>query len=156
MKQISPWTRKNLHIQGFTDYSDTELNELKYGIRFAYLGCATVVAIGLALKSIPVLGIAMLIAFLAVVLPHHPFDYLYNAFVYRLLQKPKAPIRTSQGKFACGIATAWLAGVIILLHYSYPLAANLLGAVLLLQAFTVGTIDFCVPSRIFNALFRKK
>lgn len=46
--------------------------------------------------------------------PYHPFDYLYNYLIRHLLNKPKIPPRTNQGRFACGIATAWLSGTIYL------------------------------------------
>lgn len=152
---MNPFTRRQLNIQGYSQYSDEDLEQYKYGIRFAYLGCGLLVAIGLLLQSPAVLMAAMTIAFLAVVLPRHPFDYLYNALVRHLIGKPEVPPRTYQGKFACSIATTWLGLMIYFFLSGNPSVANILGGILLLQAFVVGTVDFCVPSRIFNALFRR-
>lgn len=49
---ISATCKRRLHVQGYQKYSDTELNDYKYGIRFAYALCITLVAIGLILNSI--------------------------------------------------------------------------------------------------------
>ena len=104
-KQISDWTRKNLHIQGFDSYTDEDLNELKYGIRFAYIGCGLIVAVGLLMQSPQILGLAMVVAFFGVVLPRHPLDYFYNS-ISGLINKPQTPLRTAQSKFACGVANS--------------------------------------------------
>lgn len=151
---LTPVYKRRYHIQGYDIYTDQEIYNYKHGIRFAYLGCGTVVAIGLVMQNIPILAIAMAIAFLAVILPIHPFDYLYNNVVRHMINKPALPKRTNQGKFACGIATVWLAAIIYLLMNGYAMAGNILGGLLLTQAFVVGTIAFCVPSMIYNALFK--
>lgn len=156
MKQISAWTRKNLHIQGFSNLSDAELNEHKYGIRSAYLLCALVVTIGLVLNSIPVLLVATVAAFLGALSTRHPFDYIYDGIFRHLLRKPPVPKRHEQGQFACSIATTFLIAIIFLLYNNINLAAYVLGGTLLLQAYVVSMIDFCVPSRIYNFLFGVK
>lgn len=71
-----------------------------------------------------------------------------------MINKPALPKRTNQGKFACGIATVWLGAIIYLLMNGYAMAGNILGGLLLTQAFVVGTIAFCIPSMIYNALFK--
>ena len=98
----------------------------------------------------------MIVAFLAVILPYHPFDYLYNHSFRFLIDKPRVPIRTNQAKFACSLATAHLALVIFLFNSGYILTANVLIAPILLQAVVVGTIDYCVPSIIYTSLFAKQ
>ena len=152
---ISPVCIRRLQIQGYLGYPDSSLNEFRHGIRFAYLGCASLVALGLLLQSNTLLLVAMVVAFLAAVLPQHPFDYLYNNVVRHWIGKPRIPKRTAQGKFACGIATVWLAGIILLLTYGLAAVAYILGGLLLAQAISVGTIDFCIPSLIYNSLFGK-
>jgi hypothetical protein len=154
-KSVSITTRKRLEIQGFEGYSDEELYKYKTGIRFAYLGCGTIVLLGFLFGNPVFYFIAMIIAFFGAVLPKHPLDYVYNSTVRKFFNYPIVPNRTSQGKFACGIATVWLAAIIYLMLNGMTLVYQAATILLLAQAFVVGTIDFCVPSKIFNALFRK-
>jgi hypothetical protein len=96
----------------------------------------------------------MCIAFLGIFPPYHPFDYLYN-YVFRfVIQKPRIPPRTNQGRFACGMASVWLLGVILLLNYGYKVWAYSAGAVLVSIALLVSTTDICIPSMIYNRLFK--
>ena len=152
---ISSACRKRLHAQGYDTYTDKELSNYKFGIRFAYAGCITLVAIGLYFQSIPILTITATIAFAAAFPPYHPFDYLYNYGVRHLLGKPKMPPRTHQARFACGIASVWLVTVIYLLYTNHTMAANVLAIILFLVGALVTTTDICIPSMIYNALFKK-
>ena len=104
---ISPTTKRRLIVQGYYCYSDKELNDYKYGIRFAYYSCDLLVILGLLLTNSWILAVAMTIAFLGWLLPKHPFDYLYNYAIRYMINKPEIPPRTKQVRFACGIAAAW-------------------------------------------------
>jgi hypothetical protein len=153
---ISVSCKRRLHVQGYGNYSDKELNDYKYGIRFAYGLCVTMVTLGLILGNIPLLSFASLIAFAGAFPPYHPFDYLYNYGVRHLLGKPKLPPRTIQGRFACGIASGWLVIVIYLLYNNQVVLGNIFGATLIAVGTLVTTTDICIPSMIYNALFLKK
>jgi hypothetical protein len=152
---ISPTCRKRLHVQGYEHFSDKELNDYKFGIRFAYACCITLVVFGLIFQSIPILAIAAIIAFAGAFPPYHPFDYLYNYGVRNLLGKPKLPPRTNQGRFACGIASVWLSITIYLLYNNYTLFGNILAIALLAVGTLVVTTDICIPSMIYNGMFKK-
>ena len=67
-----------LHAQGYNDISPADLSDLAFGNRFAYIVCVTITAVGVATANIPILLVMTAIAFLGVVLPNHPFDYVYN------------------------------------------------------------------------------
>ena len=153
---ISATCKRRLHVQGYQKYSDQELNEYKYGIRFAYALCITLVVVGLIFTSIPVLAFTTLIAFAGAFPPNHPFDYLYNYGVRHVFGKPKMPPRSNQGRFACGIASVWLAVTIYLLYNNQMLAGNIFGAALFAVGALVTTTDICIPSMIYNAIFLKK
>jgi len=155
-KSISTVTRKRLEIQGFEGYSDTALFQYKTGIRFAYLGCGTIVLTGFLFSNPIFYYLAMGIAFLAVVLPRHPLDYIYNSTIRKILNFTVIPRRTPQSKFACGLATVWLASILFLMQHGMTPAYQIVTFILLAQAFIVGTIDFCVPSMIYNFLFKNK
>ncbi|MFZ6010366.1 MAG: DUF4395 family protein [Bacteroidota bacterium] len=152
---ISSACRKRLHAQGYDNFSDKELSDFKYGIRFAYAGCITLVAFGIYFQSIPVLAVAATIALVAAFPPYHPLDYLYNYGVRLLLNKPKLPPRTAQGRFACGVATVWLAVTIYLLYNNYTMAGNILAIALFAVGLLVTTTDICIPSMFYNGLFKR-
>jgi hypothetical protein len=155
-KFISSTCRKRLHIQGYNNFSDKELNDFKYGIRFAYAGCITLVAFGLYFQSIAVLAVAAAIAFIGAFPPYHPFDYLYNYGLRHLLKKPTLPPRTKQGRFACSIASVWLAITIYLFYTGYLMLGNIFGIALLAVGALVTLTDICIPSMIYNVIFTKK
>lgn len=111
---ISPHRRKRFETQGYNGFTDAELNDFKFGIRFAYYLCGSLVVLGLVTANTKVLSAAMLVALFGTLPPYHPFDYLYNYVIRHLIHKPKMPPRSNQGRFACGIATVWLGGVLYL------------------------------------------
>lgn len=151
---LSPTRRKRLETQGYVGFTDAELNDFKFGIRFAYYLCGTLVVIGLLLTNLKILAVAMIIAFFGALPPHHPFDYLYNYAIRFLINKPKIPHRSNQGRFACGIATVWLGGVIFLFYTGLHVWGYIAGGILVAIATLVSTMDICIPSMIYNFLFR--
>ena len=98
----------------------------------------------------------MTIAFFGVILPNHPFDYIYNTLLSKQIQKPKLPGRSPQLKFACTIATIFIGTIIFLFYNNFMIAGYIVGAVLIGVASLVATIDLCIPSKIYNAVFAKK
>jgi hypothetical protein len=155
--QISPARISRVKTQGYdTGFTDEEISVHAVGNRFAYQVCTLLFATGLILTSIPVLTVAAIIAFSTVILPYHPFDYLYNNSIRHWLDRPKLPRRTVQAKFACGIAAIWLAMIIYLFSVSLTLWGYVMGGVLLIIALLVSTLDICIPSLIYNYLFAKR
>lgn len=152
-KPLSATRLARLRDQGFWTQSDEELNDLAFGIRFAYRLCTSIVFFGIATQNVTILIAMMGVAFLSVFLPNHAFDYIYNAFLAERMNKPKLPERSVQIKFACSIATVWLGGLIYLFAIGQTSTALILGAIFLVIAISVSTLDFCVPSKIYNALF---
>ena len=118
--------------------------------------CFAITLLGTVLQSIPVLAIAATTAFVAIFPPNHPFDYLYNLTVGRLLNKPKLPPRTTQGRFACAIATVWLTVTIAFFATGWIAAGTAMGVALLVPAGLVGFFDVCLPSMLFNAVVYKR
>ncbi len=147
-----------LKVQGYCNYnySDTELSALAFGNRFAYRVCLLILVIGVANMNIPILMVMTLVAFGGIILPYHPFDYIYNHIVRALLDKPKLPPRPRQIKFAFTIATVCLITTIYLFYASFFVMGYVLGALLATSAFIVSTTDICIPSMIYNFIFRVK
>lgn len=145
--------RRKFEIQGYCGYSDKELTAYAPGIRFAYQISTATVAVGLILTSIPILVTVMASAFLGLVLPRHPFDYLYNSTVRYWLKKPAMPRRSPQSKFAFLIGSLWLA-MIIFLFSKILFPFGYIAGVILLVGGLSATIDFCIPSIIYNFILK--
>lgn len=153
---ISPVRISRIKVQGYdTGFTDEEISIHAVGNRFSYQLCTLLFTTGLVLTSIPVLTVAAIIALFTVILPYHPFDYLYNHVVRHWLNRPKLPHRTDQAKFACGIASVWLGVIIYLFRNSLFVWGYVLGGILFVIALLVSTVDFCIPSLIYNKLFRR-
>jgi len=155
-KQVTSKLVKRLKIQGYCGISDNRLSELAFGNRFAYILCSLVIFFGVATANIPVLCAMMLVAFFGIVLPNHPFDYIYNHGLRKLMNKPKLPPRSKQIKFACAVATLWLVTTILLFYLDWNIAGYIFGGILFSLAFTVSTTDICVPSLLYNYLYKIK
>lgn len=153
---LSPARKKRLHIQGYQCYSDVQLNEYKYGIRFAYALCTVMAAVGLIFNNLTLLTITAIVALGGAILPNHPFDYLYNFGVRHVFKKARIPHRTNQGRFACGVASVWLTVTIWSLYKQNFIAGYVLGGLLLFVAILVSTMDICIPSMIYNFFFKTK
>ena len=72
------------------------------------------------------------------------------------MNKPKLLARSNQLKFACTIATAWLVTVVYLMSINSITAGLVMAGALVAIAALPSTIDLCVPSVIYNVLFKKK
>ena len=148
-------TRKRLETQGYHRFTDAELNDFKFGIRFAYFLCTSLVVLGLLLTNLEILTAALIIAFFGSLSPYHPFDYLYNYVVRHLINKPKIQHRTNQGRCNCGIAAVWLGGIIFLFYTGLNVLGYIAGGILVSIAALVSTTDICIPSMIYNTLFKR-
>jgi len=132
-RNISPTLIKRLKIQGYCNLTDYELKELNFGNRFAYILCSIIVFIGVFTINIQLLIAMMIVALLGVSLPYHPFDYIYNHLLRYIMKKPKLPPRSKQIKFACSIATIWLATTIGLFSKGFTIAGYIVGGFLFIS-----------------------
>ena len=145
---------ERLKVQGFCNMTDAEVSAHAVGNRFATTVCFLILLVAVPLASVPILTAMMFIAFLGVIMPNHPFDYIYNNGVRQMLDKPKLPVRSKQFKFACSVATVWLAAVIFMFYAQYMVAGYVLGGLLASVVLLVSSTDICIPSMIYNFIFR--
>ena len=145
-----------LRTQGYTHQSDEELSSLAFGNRFTYRACVILLIPGVVLANIPLLLIMMFFAFLGVVFPNHPLDYIYNHLLNKRMKKPQLPPRSMQLNFTCSLATPWIGATAYLYYSELMLAGYILGGMLIGTALLISTIDLCIPSMIYNALFLKR
>ena len=120
-KIISQRRIKRIKAQGYFNFSNYEIAQLAFGNRFAYILCTSILFVAIVTANITLLSIILIIAFSAVVLPNHPFDYLYNYIISHVIRRPKLPTRSKQLKFACSLATCFIALTIYLFDYGYTL-----------------------------------
>lgn len=141
---------ERIREQGYFQYSSAEIEALAFGNRFAYRLCVGMLILGVVFTNIPLLSLMFLIAFGGVVLPNHPFDYIYNHLLADRMGKPKLPPRSKQLKFACTMATIVIGATIYFFASGMMIAGYVMGAQLIVAASLVSTIDFCIPSIIYN------
>ena len=153
---LSPTRLKRLRAQGYTSESNLTLSKMAFGIRFPYRVCVTLVITAIITQSIGLFIFMLGMSLLAILLPNHPFDYVYNLIISKWMKRPQVPPRSLQLKFACTIATLWLAAIVILLAGGQESTALVLAGLLAFVALLPSTIDYCVPSVIYNYLFLKK
>jgi hypothetical protein len=151
--QLSNSRINRIREQGYINQTNAEIIELSFGNRFAYKVCVSLLIIGVSFSNIPLLSVMMLIAFLGVVIPNHPFDYIYNLVLHKKMNKPALPPRSQQLKFACAIATISLGLTIYSFYSGQVVLGYIIGGSLIGVALLVSTIDLCIPSKIYNALF---
>ena len=142
-----------LDVQGFDTIDEELLAEIAPWLRLAFGLCATLAIVGTALASTPLLLSLAAIAFLAMVLPVHPFDLIYNHGIRHATGTPPLPRRGPPSRFACGVGYLWLIVTVWAFESSWTTLAYVLGFTLASVAILVSTTDICLPSMIFRAIF---
>jgi hypothetical protein len=125
-------------------------------LRWSPALCAVFMATGTILASPPVLWALAVIALLGAILPAHPFDIFYNHVVRHLTgtrplppPRPPAPVRMRRrGSLAHRDRVRVPPGVAAL--------GYVLGGTLTIAAAIVCTTYFCIPSLVYNTLFRPR
>jgi hypothetical protein len=155
--RLADWSRGCLTMQGYGALSDGERRGLWLGLRFSPALCFAGIALGTVLSS-PALLFAMTgAAFLGgFVTPKHPFDYLYDAALRPLLGGPKVPPSPAPRRFACQLATPWIAAIGIAFLIGASTFAWILAVPMLVVAGTVTTTNWCLPSLIYGQLHRRQ
>ena len=152
---LSPIRLRRLRAQGFTCESEPTLQQMAFGIRFAYRACVLLLIVAIASKSLLLFSAMLGLSFLGIVLPNHPFDYVFNYTLRLWLRAPMVPPRSRQLKFACIIATAFLGAVVFMLYVGMVTQGLITAGTLAAFALLPSTIDLCIPSLIYNVLFQK-
>lgn len=88
---------------------------VQYGIRFSYPVYILIVCAGVILENPFIILVTAITAFLAIKLPMHPFDYIYNHVVARIIGTSKIPARGSELQVSSIISLIFNLTVLILL-----------------------------------------
>jgi hypothetical protein len=148
--------RRRLEAQGFCGLDDATLEEVGSWLRWSPALCALFMAAGVALQSALTLWALAVTALLGALLPFHPFDLLYNHGARHLTGTRPLPRQGPQRRFACGIATVWLVVTGWAFHAGATTLGYALGIPLVLVAGLVSVTHVCVPSLIYNAIFKPR
>jgi len=156
-ERLAAWSRSCLTMQGYGALGDDERKNLWLGIRFAPALCFAGIALGVALAS-PVLLLAMAAtAFVGGFLtPKHPFDYVYDLALRPLLGGPSVPPSPAPRRFACQLATPWIAAIAVAFLADLTVVAWILAVPLLVVAATNATTNWCLPSLIYGLLGQQR
>jgi Domain of unknown function (DUF4395) len=155
--RFTSWSRGCLTMQGYASLSEDERRSLWLGLRFSPILCLTGIALGTALAS-PVLLLAMAVtaALGGFVTAKHPFDYVYDAVLRPLLGGPSVPPSPAPRRFACQMATPWIAAIAVAFWAGAPTVAWALAAPLLMVAAANTITNWCLPSLIYGLLHRRQ
>jgi len=157
IERLASWSRGCLAMQGYGSLSDGERRSLWLGLRFSPVLCLIGIALGTALAS-PALLLVMAVTagvggFLTA---KHPFDYVYDAVLRPLLGGPRVPPSPAPRRFACQMATPWIAAIAIALWVGAPTVAWVLAVPLLVVAAANTATNWCLPSLIYGLLHRRQ
>lgn len=155
--RLATWSRSCLSMQGYGALDDRQRSKLWLGLRFSPLLCFAGITAGTVLAS-PVLLFAIAgTAFLGgFVMPKHPFDYVYDAVLRPLLGGPTVPRSPAPRRFACQLATPWIAAIAVAFLAGADTVAWILAAPMIVVAATVMTTNWCLPSLIYGQLHRRE
>jgi len=154
-KTLSATTRRRLNTQGLSDIDDETLAEVAPWLRMAFGMCALLAGVGTALASPVILWVLTPVAALAALFPVHPFDLIYNYGIRFIRNTGPLPKRRAQSRFACGVGAVWLVATAWAFQSGALMVGYILGGALTGIAVLVSTTDICIPSMIYNMLFRR-
>lgn len=147
--------RCRLEAQGFHGLDAAALRELAPWLRWSPALCTLFMIVGAAAQSPAVLWALAGTAFLGALLPFHPFDLLYNYGVRHLTRTRPLPHHGPQRRFACGVATVWLVATGWAFNTGAVAIGFALAIPLILVAGLVSITHYCIPSLIYNTVFKK-
>lgn len=153
--RFAAWANANLGVQGYCLTAD-ENRALRWGVRFPTALCLGLVVTGLALQSAPVILALVPIGAVAGWSSRHPFDLIWNHGLRRLTGAPELPPNPARRRHAFKLATGWLLAVGVLFAVGQPIAALVLGAILVGVCGLVTATGFCVPSTLLGLWERRR
>jgi rhodanese-related sulfurtransferase len=147
--------QRSLFQQGYQSYSPAELRQLEWGLRFTPLACSILTVVGLV-YALPylLLGVASLGVWAFFAPAAHPMDLIYNRGVRHLFGAVSLPPNPLQRRLACFAAGVMNSTAAALFLADAPMAARIVGGMLLcLQAIVIFT-HFCTLSWIYEGIMR--
>lgn len=147
--------QRSLFQQGYQSYSAAELKQLDWGLRFTPSVCSAITAVGLVLQLPWLLFAVSLLGMWAFFAPAaHPMDLIYNHGVRHLFGAVALPPNPLQRRLACLAAGVMNATAAVLFLMELPIAALVVGGMLLVLQAIVITTHFCTLSYMYEGIMR--
>lgn len=146
---------RNLHQQGYQNYTTEQLRQIDWGLRFTPAICSIIAIYGLVVQSPAVLFFVAILGMLAFFFPSgHPMDLIYNRLICKLAKSTPLPANPLQRRLACFAAGIMNTIAAIFFIISMPIAAYITGGLLMvLQAIVIFT-HFCTLSWMYEKLLK--
>lgn len=153
-------TKNQLLAKWFVCRITSGKKSARYGIRFSYPLYISLVALGIFLANPYILFITAIIAFFGIVLPMHPFDYVYNYVVTRIIGTKKIPGRGSELQINSLVALIFNIVVIAFITFGVQLSYPVMAFVYIISSIffiiiQLSSDDFSIYS-IGNLFFKRK
>lgn len=145
-------TRYLVELQGYCGLTDRTLAELEPWLRVAPAFCAGWALVATLRGSEDALVLLAGIAAMGAVLPLHPFDIPYNLVLRRLTRTPPIPASGLPRRFACTVATLWLAAAAWAFAAGFGRTGLALGLAFTATAMVPVVTGLCVPSWILRTV----
>jgi hypothetical protein len=112
----------------------SDRKSVQYGIRFSYPIYMSIVFIGVFSENPYLLSVAALIAIFGMILLMHPFDYVYNHGVAKLIGTNKIPGRGSELQVNSSVALVFTIFIITLILFRIPINYSVLAIIYILSS----------------------
>lgn len=131
----------------------------KYGVLFSYPLFISLVAFGVFQANHFILFIAAAVAIFGVILPMHPFDYIYNYGVARVIGTERIPGRGSELQMSSSAAFAFILFAIVSIIFEMQLNYTIMAFIYVLSSvffilIQLFTDNFSIKS-IYNLFFKR-
>jgi rhodanese-related sulfurtransferase/putative effector of murein hydrolase LrgA (UPF0299 family) len=147
--------QRNLFQQGYQSYSADQLKQIEWGLRFTPAACSLIALWGLMTQNPALLLFVAGLGIWAFFFPAgHPMDLLYNRVIRHAFGAVALPANPFQRRLACASAGVMNIMAATAFWLGAPMAAYVIGGLLLvLQAIVIFT-HFCTLSWMYEGLMR--
>lgn len=153
---VNSTIRNRLEAQGFCGLTDEALLQLAPWMRWTYTLGTLVTLVGVVWMSPVVLWSLAAITSAGIFLPFHPFDLLYNYGMRHLTRTGPLPNSGPQRHFVFVVATVWLIATGWAFYVGADIVGIALGALLIFVGGLASTMNFCIPSFVYNTVVNRR
>ena len=128
-----------------------ELRSISNGLRFTPVVCMMLAMYGLYLQNPYFHYIIAALGIIPFWFPKgHPFDMLYNQVVRKIIQAPRLPPNPLPRRIACLMGGTMNIFIGVSFHLGNPVAAYIIGAMLIFLQLIVISTHFCLASYLYE------
>ncbi len=138
-----------LELRGITPSNDPAYARMLPWTKMAFVVGGTQAAIATTFADAAMLWQMVPVVALAVILPHHPIEYIYNLVIRHIIRAAPLPRNAAPVRFAFFLATLILASSAMAFDAGYTWLGYALGYQVTLVAGIFVFSSFCVPAAIW-------